>query len=119
MRDKVAKALEKVIKNKLVTKTVKKFGANKKAVLISQQIHSIKKENLLNLLKSLKRDEMYPSERNILYRIKEVYHLKPKNWKQFITKLKSNPNSPFDFIEIVDPITKQGSHAIYIKGDFW
>jgi hypothetical protein len=62
---------------------------------------------------------MYPSERNILYRIKEIYHLKPKNWKNLITKLKSSDDSPFEFYNIIDPIVKQPSHAIYLKGVVW
>jgi hypothetical protein len=105
------------------------------------KIDSLSCESLTWALRSLKADEMLPSERAVQSRIKEVFDYKilTSDWETFIESCKNRhvhsksgsenyslfsqtsnaSHSLFVLKQVPDPVTKQSLILVYPKGEEW
>ena len=128
--------LEKADQAGIIHITVRKFADNQPFTYIGLKLDTITIESLGWVAKSIKRDEMAPTEKLILSRIKECFALKldPNVWKLLLDMLLSAPNAagkeltnkdnavlihPLRVTRMNDPSTGAETHAIYIRGEEW
>lgn len=101
----------------------KRFGAEKTAELVGMRVSSPSLESLLWTLRSLKADEMTPSERAIQSRMKEGFDFKPtsEQWRDLMAACSgfSGPNSQipgFSQRKHIDQLTGSDSCVVYPVG---
>jgi len=137
--EQVDSLLKSAEKERLVHFTKREFEDFGNYEFVSLQLKSLSMESLLWCLRSLRCDEMLPTEKAIQSRIKEVFGLKPSNsqWNQLIQKLKGHSHSSsaptefslfsssqfslpkFDIRNMCEPVTGCETMLIYPRGEEW
>ena len=130
----------------LIHTTNRNFGSYRSINLVSLKPESMSLELLLWTLRSLRNDEMLPTERAIQSRMKEAFDVKPSaaQWQLFMETVserskhhhsRSAPAAPdsltaqlaiptcdvpnFVIMEVVDALTNLDTKVIYPEGEKW
>lgn len=136
--DSVIKWLKTAERKKIIHFTVREFEEST-IEFVSLRLEQVTLETLLWTLRSLKNDEMMPTEKAIQCRMREVFDLKPTDsqWEQLIQKARSHSavsvissefslfSQPaqsipkFNIREISDPSTGSRTLLIYPNNEEW
>ncbi|CAG9329364.1 unnamed protein product [Blepharisma stoltei] len=134
--DSIIKWLRLAEKKKIIHFTVREFE-DTSIEFVSLWLEQVTLEILLWTLRSLKNDEMMPTEKAIQCRMREVFDLKPTDsqWNQLIQKARNHSNSSFsefslfsqpsqvlpkfNIREISDPSTGSRTLVIYPNNEEW
>ena len=137
-------AVQTVLTADLIHTTNRSFGTVKTVSFVSLKADCLSLELLLWTLRSLKNDEMLPTERAIQSRIKEAFDFKPtqQQWQQLLemvversrhhhsysasdaSQLREStapaytlPN--FIVLDVMDALTNQETKVVYPEGERW